>query len=147
MRVFSLVLAAVVCCVLGPASIGPSQAQTADWFSFQVCNSSGVRSVSVALVSKADINAANWRVSGWYNIPDGGCADLGGYWRDRVYVFAQGANGAYWGGSDSNQCVNLTFRFERTFNRGYECSSGEISVGFVGVVVPADVGTYTMNLQ
>ena len=145
MKALRLILAAI-CCTMGPA-IGPSKAQTADWFSFQVCNSSGIRNVSVAVTSKADINGQNWRVVGWYVIPDGGCAALGGYWRDRIFVFAQGDNGAYWGGSDSTQCINLTSRFERTFSGNYNCSNNETAVGFASVMVPADVGTYSLNLQ
>jgi uncharacterized membrane protein len=136
-----------ICCILGPASISPSAAQTADWFSFEVCNTSGIRNVSVALTSKNDINGANWHVIGWYVIPDGGCYNIGGFWRDRIYVFAQGDGGAYWGGSDTTQCVNLTQKFEQVFSSNYECRAGETAVGMSAVVVPANTGTYTMNLQ
>ena len=147
MRVFSLFLAAAICSILGPASVGPSQAQTAEWFSFEVCNSSSVRNVSIAILSKNDLNGSSWHLAGWYIIPDGGCTTIGGYWRDRVYFYGQGDDGAYWTGNDTPQCVNLTARFERTVTQGYECSRGETSVGMSLVLIPANVGTYQLNLQ
>jgi uncharacterized membrane protein len=147
MKAFGLAIVAIICCVLGAASILPSQAQTDQWFSFQACNASPVRNVSLAILSKGDANASTWHLEGWYNLPDGGCSDLGGYWRDRVYVFAMGDDGAFWGGEDTSQCVNLTARFERTVRAAYDCSNGETSVGMSAFIVPADAGVATLNLQ
>lgn len=147
MRALRLALVAIAC-LLGSATIGPSHAQTADWFNLSVCNASGVKGVSIALTSKGDINGQSLHVIGWFNVPDSGCVDLGGYWRDRIWVYALAtATGDFWGGDATTQCINPTDRFERTVTASYECAAGEVAVGFFEVVVPANLGLFILTLN
>ena len=63
-------------------------------FELAMCNISNVPSVFVALAHRQD--AQNWRVEGWYAIPDAGCALIGKFMRDTVYVYAESQDGASW---------------------------------------------------
>jgi uncharacterized membrane protein len=146
MRTLRLALVAI-CCVLGPASIRPTDAQTADWFNLSVCNGSTIKDVSIAITSKSDKSGQSFRVAGWWNVPDSGCVNVGGFWRDKIYVFASAPSGDHWGGQATTQCINPTKRFERTVTGNYECSEGEVSVGFFEVAVPANLGLLVMTLN
>jgi hypothetical protein len=147
MKTISLAVAAVMCCILGSASVAPVTAQTTNIFNLSVCNASGIKSVSVALASRADAGGQTIRVMGWYNVPDAGCMDLGTYYRDRVYAYAQAPTGQFWNGDATTQCVNPTSRFERIVGGNYDCLPNEVAVGFFEVVVPANMGLYILTLN
>jgi hypothetical protein len=136
-----------ICCLLGPASIGPSQAQSNAWFGLSVCNASGVKNVQAAIASRATQNGNGTRVVGWYSIPDTGCTDLGTYWRDRVYIFAIAADtGDVWTSDATVQCVKPE-AFDQTHNGNYNCGANEVAVGFMEAVASPNDAQVVFTLK
>jgi uncharacterized membrane protein len=113
-----------------------------------MCNMSDFSGVFVALRQKQD--AQRWTVSGWYPLPDRGCAFLGSFQRDTVYYYAKSDEGVSWSPdandrSASTQCVDQNKYFQGTSDIG-PCPPGQVAVRFRMLQVPANIFRRTWTL-
>jgi uncharacterized membrane protein len=122
--------------------------QPAPTFELAMCNMSDYSSVFVALRQKQD--AQKWTVSGWYPLPDRGCAFLGRFQRDAVYYYAKSDEGVSWSPdandqSASTQCVDQNKYFQGAADVG-TCPAGQIAVRFRMLQVPTNMSRRTWTL-
>jgi len=148
----ALAFATTLCSVLAVSAMQPSHPQPqAPGGNFQLafCNMSDFRGMLVTLMHKKD--AQSWEVEGWYPVPDSGCAPLGTFPRDTVYYFAQSSEGAVWRAADNDQtasvqCVDLNKWFQAGAAGTPTCPSGQQSVRFRMITVPANLPRVTWTL-
>jgi uncharacterized membrane protein len=117
-----------------------------DSFVLRVCNASGVRDVYLATMTLLD-RSGEWRLEGWYRIPDAGCRNLNRNGGPVFYYYAFGG-GYHWGDNDSRQCINRRAVFDRIIgSKDYDCASTEILVGFAKRELSPGNETFELTLR
>jgi uncharacterized membrane protein len=136
---------------LGALALLPAaQAQPpkADTFELAICNISNVPSVFVALAHRHD--AQSWRVEGWYAIPDWGCALVGTFMRDAIYVYAESQDGTAWKPVETDrsgraECVDHKQWFAAVAGAS-ACEPGQTRARFRMLQVAADEARLTWSI-
>jgi uncharacterized membrane protein len=114
-----------------------------------MCNISNIPSVFVALTHRQD--AQSWRVEGWYAIPDAGCALIGKFMRDTVYVYAESQDGASWKPVETDragraECVDHKQWFAAVAGTS-TCEPGQMRVRFRMLQVAPDEARVTWSIS
>jgi uncharacterized membrane protein len=132
--------------LFGLITIASVKAEDDATFALRVCNASGVEDISLAVLSPLDTQD-EWRLEGWWPVPDTGCKFINRFRGPVFYTYAMSAD-YYWGADDAHQCVNLRRRFDRTIGpQRYICAPTEVSVGFKRRVVESGSETYEITLR
>jgi uncharacterized membrane protein len=87
-------------------------------FDYTICNKSTAKNAYAAVAGKID--ATKWQVAGWYKIPDAGCAPIGTFQKDLVYILVFADGDIEWGGEqdkDPALCASRTKAFQYTRRR------------------------------
>jgi len=147
LRLCLSVLAGALAIAFAGPTTGPAQAQGGVYL-FKICNNSGVRA-GFSFVSLVAPNDQRFHVHGWYIVNPGGCTDIGNFPHGWIYFYGEQADSGgrmYWGGNVTSKCVTYPGPYDRPSTAGYTCDARELK-GFDGVVVPPNIGTYTLTIN
>jgi uncharacterized membrane protein len=144
-RQAAALLVPIALAISPPADAQPPQAGT---FELAMCNISNVPSVFVALAHRDD--AQNWRIEGWYAIPDWGCALIGKFMRDTIHVYAEGQDGSSWKAVETDrsgraECVDHKKWFAAVAGAS-TCEPGQTRVRFRMLQIAPDEARLTWSI-
>jgi uncharacterized membrane protein len=132
---------------------GPSGGVPPGMFKYTICNASKSTNAFAAIAARME--PAKWSVAGWMKIPDKGCAFMGVFLKDTVYLLALADNGDTWSGTEGKDpalCATLQ-QFQYTTGDGgkdpHSCNAanGEKPTPFRTVKIDANVNDFSSNLN
>jgi uncharacterized membrane protein len=116
-----------------------------------MCNKSRATNAYAAVAGKVD--PSKWQVVGWFKVPDAGCAQIGTFLKDTVYILVFADNSIEWSGEsgkDPALCVNRAKAFNYTTGDGgseaHQCDAEEMPLPFRPIKVTTTGSTWTTNL-
>ena len=142
-------LACLIAVLLATAFAETASAQSA-FFTFRMCNRSGVTAAAVTAVRFDPGRPDIWRLQGWGILAPGECKNLVSGLRGWVYYYAEeayrGGRGYTWAGDETQMCVDYPGPFDRLMPPGVTCDASELK-GFSRSFVDGNTGLFTLNLN
>lgn len=132
----------------GPGGGGPGGGGPSPTFGFEICNTSSIPAIFVAVVS---LSGQQFRAQGWWKVPRGSqnqCTKIGDFQRPGIFAHASDPQGDTWGNADIQLCTNMKSSFDYTWDgKTRNCGAGETVAPYKKIEVAPDKTGMTWTLH